>query len=84
MNSDQGHDDYRTKVFSIMVFAFTIMMHEILGAIMQAVLRGKVDLLEEHTFIVDSRGETKLLAEAGTAVIVVNQAGRCYYQTVPL
>lgn len=67
-----------------MIFPFTIMMYGKLGAIMQAVFQGKVDLLEEHTLIVDSKGETRLLAEAGTAVIVVNQAGRCYYQTVPL
>ena len=51
---------------------------------LQAVLPGKEDLLLDDTHLTNSEGEVRLLAEAGTAVLTVHNAGECWYHTVQL
>lgn len=54
------------------------------GGDLQVVFHGKVELFQDDTFLVDGRGQAKLLAPAGTAVIVVHHNDSCCFQTVPL
>ncbi len=54
------------------------------GGDLQVVIQGKVELFQDDTFLTDGRGQTKLLASAGTAVIVVHHNDRCCFQTAPL
>ena len=51
---------------------------------LQAVFPGKIDLALKDTHLLNSKGETKLLAEAGIVVLTVDNAEDCYYHTVQL
>lgn len=43
---------------------------------------GKVEPFQEDVFVVSGSGQTKLVADAGTAVITVREADECYYHSV--
>ena len=45
-------------------------------------LQGKVEPFQDDVLVVNGSGQTTLLAEAGTAVIVLREADECYFQTM--
>ena len=54
------------------------------GGDLQAVFHGKVELFQDDTFLTDGKAQPKLLASAGTAVIVVHHKDHCGFVAVPL
>lgn len=50
--------------------------------LLQVHLQGKVEAFQDDVFVVNGSGQTRLLAEAGMAVITVRAADECYFQTM--
>ena len=46
---------------------------------LQASFKGKEDLLSDATFLADNSGQSTLMADSGTAVLVARHAGLCLY-----
>ncbi|KAL3147529.1 hypothetical protein ABBQ38_014583 [Trebouxia sp. C0009 RCD-2024] len=51
-------------------------------ATVEVMYDGKVEPFQEDVFVVSGSGQTKLVADAGTAVITVREADECYYHSV--